>query len=257
MLLFEMLLCSIMFGSVVAEWRIVMSWLLIVVLAILAVNALYGFKRGLIRTIFSFCSLLIAIVLTIWINPMVGDMMKNNDKFYNGVIQKVEKMLPDQSREENIKEKDNDNKSTYINKLPFPKSLKRTLMKKESDYRDLAFDSFRDYISHYVADIIINALAFILTFAIMTAILWAACFMLNIISKLPILNQINKLAGMMAGLLQGLVIVWLFFILLTVLGSSKFGQDTLRMIGEDDILSLIYNNNILLGFITGAKTFLS
>lgn len=231
-----------------------MSWLLIAVLAILAVNALYGFKKGLIRTIFSFCSLLVAIVLTIWINPMVGDMMKNNDKFYNGVIQKVEKMLPDQNGEEN--RKDNGNKSTYINKLPFPKSLKRTLMKNESDYRDMAFNSFRDYISHYVAGIIINALAFILTFAIMTAILWAACFMLNIISKLPILNQINKLAGMMAGLLQGLVIVWIFFILLTVLGSTKFGQDTLRMIGKDDILSLIYNNNILLGFITGAKTFL-
>lgn len=233
-----------------------MSWLLIVVLVILAVNALYGFKKGLIRTIFSFCSLLIAIVLTIWINPMVGDLMKNNDKFYSGVVQRVEKMLPDQNQEENGKEKDSSDKTTYIKKLPFPKSFKNSLMKKESDYRDLAFDSFRDYVSHYVAGIIINAMAFILTFVIMTAVLWAICFMLNIISKLPILNQINKLAGMMAGLLQGLVIVWLFFIVLTVLGSSKFGQDTLQMIEQDDILSLIYNNNILLGFITGAKTFL-
>lgn len=230
-----------------------MNWLLLVVVAILVFNALYGLKKGLIRTIFSFCSLILAILLTMWINPTVNGMMKGNEKFYSGITQKVEKMLPLEKADENKSNKVNDtNKNRYIKDLPIPKSLKNTLLKEEDKYKNLAFKSFKGYITGYLTDIIINALAFIVTFTIITILLWVICFALNIISKLPILNQINKLAGLFAGLLQGLVIVWLFFVVITVLGGTTFGQDALKMIGEDEILSFIYNNNFLLGFITGA-----
>jgi len=88
------------------------------------------------------------------------------------------------------------------------------------------------------------------------AFLWALCIALDLISKLPLLNGVNKTAGLLAGLLHGLVIVWVFFLIITVFGGTKIGQQALEMIGESEILSFIYNNNLLLKFITSATKML-
>lgn len=225
-----------------------MNWLLLIVIVILVVNAFIGRKVGLIKMVFSICSLVVALVLTVWISPIVKDYMKGNEKLYSSVTEKVDKMLPLDAgdTEEN----------TYIDKLPLPQSIKDSLIEnKNSEVRN-ALPDFRGYISTYLTGIIMNAMAFIVSFVVILIILWIICFALNIISKLPILNQINKTAGFLAGLVQGLIYVWIFFILITVFGSAKFGQDAMKMIEESKVLSLIYDNNFLLRFITSATKIL-
>lgn len=220
-----------------------MNWLLLVVLAILVGNALIGSKVGFIRTVFSLCSMIVAIVLTIWISPTVNDLIKGNDKIYNTITSKVEKMVPFEKEESKIMEG-----------LHLPKSIKESLL--ESNKLEKTKAPFREYAVEYLTNTFIKALSFILTFVVILIILWTLCFALNLISKLPVLNQINKMAGLVAGLVHGLVVVWLFFILLTVFGSNEFGQKALQMIGDSEILSIIYNNNLLLKFITSATKLL-
>ena len=224
-----------------------MNWILIVVLAILIGNALIGLRVGFIKTVFSLVSMVIALILTIWISPNVNDMLKNNDKFYHMINDRVEKMLSLQEEKAASTEDEQ-----YIEGLPIPKSWKKTLIENKKD----ATDNLKEYIAEYVTGVIINALAFILTFVAALIVLWALCFALNIVSKLPLLNQINKLAGLAAGLVHGLVLVWLLFILLTVFGSAKFGQEAFVMIEDNAFLSLIYNNNLLLRFVTSASKLL-
>ncbi len=224
-----------------------MNILLIIVLAILIVNALIGMKAGLIRTVFSLFSMIIAVVLTIWVSPYVNNFMKNNDKIYEGISSKVEKMLPFSE-----KETKDENQEDFIQELSLPQSIKDSMIKNNTAkvYKEMAIDNFQDYVSNYLTGVMINAMAFIITFVVVLILLWVFCFALDLISKLPFLNQINKTAGLAAGLVHGLVVVWIFFILLTVFGSTESGQKALEMIGQDQILSFIYNNNYLLKFIT-------
>lgn len=224
-----------------------MNVLLIVVLAILAVNALMGMKAGLIKTVFSLFSMIIAVVLTIWVSPYINNYMRNNDKIYEGISSKVEKMLPFSEKEVIDEEQEG-----FIQELSLPQSIKDSLMKNNTVevYKEMAIDNFQDYVSSYLTGVILNAMAFIITFVVVLILLWVICFALNLISKLPLLNQINKTAGLVAGLVHGLVVVWIFFILLTVFGSTEPGQKALEMIGQDQTLSFIYNNNYLLKFIT-------
>jgi len=231
-----------------------MNWLLVIVLAILVVNALIGMKVGLIKTVFSLCSLIVALVLTVWISPVVNGSMRGNEKFYDNISTKVEKMLPFAEEEAKAKEQ-----VSIIEGLKLPQSIKDSLIKNNNAevYKELSISSFKDYVANYLTGIIINALAFIVTFVIILIILWIASIALDIISKLPLINQVNKTAGLLAGLVHGLVVVWLFFILITVFGSSELGQKAMEMIGDSQILGIIYNNNLLLGFITSAtKIFL-
>lgn len=225
-----------------------MNWLLVIVLAILIVNALIGRKVGFIKMVFSLTSLIITLVLTSMISPTVNDLMKNNEKFYNLVLQKVEVILPS---EEDIKKNE---QITYIEELPLPHTMKDRLIENNNAdiYKKLVVKSFKDYVSNYLANVVINAMAFILTFVVILVLLWILCIALNIISKLPILNQINKTAGMLAGLIQGFIIVWIFFLIITIFGGTKLGQEALMLVEENDILSFLYGNNFLLNFITSA-----
>lgn len=233
-----------------------MNWLLFVVLAILIGNALIGRKVGFVKTVFSLCSMIVAIVLTLLISPTINDLMKGNEKFYNYIEDKVGKIVQAEAKEteEEAKETKNEEEIKFIGKLPLPQSIKDTLTKNKDSKENgiLSSGGLKDYIVKYLAEVIIKALAFTVTFIIILILLWAICFALNLISKLPILNSVNKTAGLLAGLVHGLVIVWIFFILLTVFGGTLFGQDTLKMIGENEILSFIYNNNLLLRFVTSA-----
>lgn len=224
-----------------------MNILLIIVLAILIVNALIGMKAGLIKTVFSLFSIIIAVVLTIWVSPYINNFMKNTDKIHDGISSQVVKMLPF-SEKEGVEENQND----LIEELSLPQSIKDSLIKNNTAevYKEMAIDNFQEYVSNYLTGVIINAMAFIITFVVVMIFLWIIFAALDLISKLPLLNQINKTAGLVAGLVHGLVIVWIFFIFITVFGSTELGQKALEMIGQDQTLSFIYNNNYFLKFIT-------
>jgi uncharacterized membrane protein required for colicin V production len=226
-----------------------MNWLLIVVLIILLGNAIIGMKVGFIKTVFSLVSLLLALILTLWVSPMVKGYMIGNEKIYNGIATKVEKMLP--MGEEEIEEEE---QSSVIEGLSLPKSIKEDLMENNTveSYKELAITNFKEYVSKYLTGVIINSVAFIVTFIVILIILWVIFMALDLISKLPLLNQVNKTAGLLAGLAHGLIVVWLFFILLTVFGSTEFGQSVMKLVEENEVLSIIYNNNILLKLIASA-----
>lgn len=230
-----------------------MNWLLLAVLAILLVNALIGMKAGFIKTAFSLLSMIVAVILTVWLSPVVNNVMKGNEKFYNTISSKVEAMLPFAEEEADANEQ-----ISLIEGLHLPQSIKDSLIENNNTevYKELAIGSFKDYVSSYLTGVIINALSFIATFVVILILLWVICIALDIVSKLPLLNQVNKTAGLVAGLVHGLVVVWIFFILLTVFGSTGFGQKAMEMIGESEILSIIYNNNFLLRFITSVAKML-
>lgn len=218
-----------------------MNWLLIIVLGIILINALIGRKVGLIKIIFSLFSFIIALMLTTWISPTINGMLKNNETFYETASQKVEDMLFEE-QEETTDEDD------LIQGLPLPKSIKKSLQENKAKQEA----NIKSYITEQVTGIVINALAFVLTFAIVFVGLWAVSIALNLISKLPILNHINKLAGLLVGGLQGVIVVWLIFILLTVFSSSDLGKTAFEQIEDSMILSYIYDKNFILNIVMGA-----
>ncbi len=229
-----------------------MNWLLIAVSVILLGNAIIGMKVGFIKTVFSLVSLILALFLTIWISPLVKDTMRDNEKLYQGIANKIEKMLPFEDKVAHKEE------SELIEGLSIPKSVKEGLLKNNTaeKYKEFAITSFKQYVSKYLTEVTINALSFIATFTVILIALWVIFLALNLISKLPLLNQLNKTAGLLAGLVHGLILVWLFFLLLTVFSTTEFGQSTMKLVAENELLSIIYNNNILLKFITGATKIL-
>lgn len=231
-----------------------MNWLVAAVIVILGGCALYGRSRGFIKTVFTLFSTIIALSLTMWVSPMISKEVQKNDKIMSFVTENISKVVKTKEKNKKVSEQIN-----YIDKMSLPKAMKNTLIENNNTemYTAMAVKSFQDYISASIARVVVNAAVFLIVMLIVFISMAILCEALNIISKLPLLNGLNKTAGLFAGLLQGIIIIWIGCIVLTVFSGTKLGQTMFAMINENLFLSIIYNNNLFLKFITnlGATLF--
>lgn len=224
-----------------------MNWLLIAVLGIIVIFTYIGHKEGFIKTIFSLFSLLLAIVITSSVSPHVSKMLQNNQVIKEFVSEHVSKTMETDKENDTISDQ-----AEHIEGMPIPKSLKKALIENNNEeiYRGFAVDTFKDYVSNYLTCVVINAVSFLFTFIIVNIMLLILVNVLNIISRLPIINGLNKTAGLFVGMFRGLVVIWLLCIVLTVFHVTEKGQEIYALINQSRLLSSIYDNNLLLKTIT-------
>ena len=70
---------------------------------------------------------------------------------------------------------------------------------------------------------------------------------IKVISELPVISLINKLAGAAFGVAQTILIVWFAFCLIGMFDLGIIGEYIQMYIGDSEILTLLYENNILAG----------
>lgn len=223
-----------------------MNWLFVVTILIIGGGAFLGWRAGFVKTVFSLISTIAVIILTILFSPIVTNMLKSSDAIYGGIRGQLASKIHFSDMEGGM------TTDAFIDGLSFPDSIKDALKSNEAitEYAGARLEELEAYVCDTLTDIIVNAIGFIVTFLLAAVGLALLCFVLNIISKLPVLHQINTLAGVAAGALEGLVIVWIFFIVITMFGTTEFGREALTLISENPILSFLYDSNLLSGFIT-------
>ena len=59
----------------------------------------------------------------------------------------------------------------------------------------------------------------------------------------PIIKGINQYAGLILGAGEGIIIVWVFFLIITIMGNTELGTALNQYIEDSKFLSFIYNNN--------------
>lgn len=226
-----------------------MNYVLIAVLLILIITALLGYRRGLVKTVFSLVSMIAALILTVIISPYVSGWMKNSETISNYVTDNVKEIISVDDVDTNRKTDEE-----VIESLELPEFLESTLLENNTAviYNELEVqkNNVLEYIIAGITNILINAIAFVATYIIIRVLLWLICYMLDVLAKLPVLKQINKVTGLAAGLAQGLLCVWIFCILIMVFGFGDFGAYVYKSINESSILTFIYDSNLLVSAVT-------
>ena len=135
-----------------------------------------------------------------------------------------------------------------IDRLTLPKAIREKLIEDNNSviYEALGVNGFKDYISSYLACMILNAISFIGTLLIAGFLVRVVFVMADIIERVPGIKGMNKTAGMAIGFLQGIIILWIACLVVTAFGATKTGQQILGLIHDSVILSFIYNNNCLM-----------
>ena len=227
-----------------------MNLLTAIVVVILAIYILRGYRRGFIKSLASMASLIIAIVLVNFATPYVTEFFKSQTPVYNYVLERCEKTFVIPQTEE-TKKQDKKRDDTVIDQLPLPESLKKVIKENNTPeyYSALAAKSISDFVPKYMASLILNILSFVITFVLVMSFIWLAATTLNIIASLPVLSGINRILGLALGFLQGLIIVWISFLIITIFSNSDIGKQLMEMIVESPILNGLYESNLLLDFL--------
>lgn len=226
-----------------------MNWILVAVLGIIVALGVIGLKKGLIKMVFSLVSTIVALLVAMLFSPVVSGMMKSNEAivgFFDEKISAVVDFTPEEAQEETESKQE-----SLIASLPLPETFKETLLENNTldNYAAMQAQNFEEYVCRQITNVIINAIAFVVTLLLAVIALAILCNVLNLIAKLPLLKQINAAAGLAAGVAEGLLLVWILFVILTMFAGTEFGSEAMSMIAENPLLDFLYKNNMVSKFI--------
>lgn len=216
-----------------------------------------GLKRGMIKMAFSLVSVIIVLLLVNILTPPVKQILKTTP-VYTQIQSGIEKYVQDNvdTATENVTQTGVNAQKKIINSLPLPKEVKKSLKKNntEKSYTAMKVDSFAEYISESLADMILGAITFVLLFVVLTILIRILIHILDIVAKLPVIKTFNSIGGAIVGMCESIVIIWLLCILVTACSTTEWGQTVCKAVAENGFLSFIYDNNVIQQLITGIFT---
>ena len=227
-----------------------MNLLTIIILIVFALCLLRGWQRGFIKSLASMFSLILSIMLVSAATPYVTKFLKTQTPLYDYILEKCEDTFTIKGGNATTQGSEEEQDS-IIDSLSLPKVIKETLKENNTPqyYTQLAAKNLSDYVQKYMAGLILSIVSYILTFILIVSLVALAVAMLNIMTKLPVLHGINRLLGLGLGFFQGLIIVWIGFLIITIFSHTSVGRELMQMITDSSILSKMYDANALLGFL--------
>lgn len=220
------------------------TWLGIAVLALIAAACIMGFRKGFVKEIVSLFFMLISFLLVWAVNPYVNTFVKEYTPVYDTIQDKCQTLVSEQIG--NKKTLDKEEQNQVMENMELPDLLKNALVENNTaeTYRYLAVSTFTEYISDSLAVMAVNGISFLISFVLSAAVIKLLGFILNVLTKLPVINGINKIAGAAVGGIKCIIFIWIAFLVLTLLCNTTLGQQGMALIQQDAFLNFLYSQNV-------------
>lgn len=224
-----------------------------ITILILLISVINGLMTGGLRVVWSVGCIAAAVILAMVVNPKVSDFFNNqlhmDQHIEKSVMEYMELQGNDSLNDAGAKEQE-----IYIKNLNIPAAWKRTLIKNNTvdGYRKMLATAFTGYIAKAIAGFSVKTLAFILTFILVSLILKSITVFFSILEKLPVVKQVNRMAGATAGLIRGLLIIGVIMTFVAFISNYSWGHFLVEQIMANPISGIFYKYNLLtiaLGFI--------
>lgn len=233
-----------------------MNKLLLVVATVFLISVIVGYVRGFLKIALSLAITVASIFLVLAITPHISGWLQEHTSIGDSVQSKIMEMidLPEGVTEDQIwsAEPPREQQISLIEGAGLPKVIQDMLLENNNSeaYEELGVTSFAGYIGAYITKLIADIIAFLIAWIAVTIIARVLMGVIGIIGKIPVVGGVNKIVGAVAGLAIGLFIVWILFILVTLLYSTPIGQACMQDIEASQILKKLYDGNVLMKFIT-------
>lgn len=240
-----------------------MNWLDLVIIIMLGILAYAGYKQGIIKSVFSVAILLVSFLAASILSPIIYGRLVSNEEFMVSFTSIIEEKLNIQAYldenvaldtpavgnlQEELKGTDveltenpgsisqkqiDDIMKILEEKLNLPPSVMKKAKKQlekqiTTNIKGQVVTQVSDVIARSVAQMIIQGLCFTGLYLLLFFLLKAAADMLDIISRFPVIKEVNKIAGAGLGLIEGILVLWivgtLLFSLVNAFGWKQLGE---------------------------------
>lgn len=223
-----------------------MNWMDVCVIIIIAISALKGLSIGLVLSLFNIASYIVAgIIAKIYYSYLSIFIIENTNWFFKiqDFIFKNMKFLAQNNMQAAVSEEKN-----VFEIMNLPKTLENLIIKSDAftQYNEGALYNINIYISEIVAKFILDLLSIIIIFMIAKIALNILGKILDGVASLPIINQFNKLGGLIFGALKGVIIVFILAAVMIPVTSIFPNSSLVNALQASSLAKSFYDYNILL-----------
>ncbi len=190
----------------------------LVIVAIILLSTFLAYRKGLITLAIQFVAFIIAIVLTLLLYKPVSNVIINvtgiDEAIQNSILEEANNIMT------NGGEGENQVVETIQNNM-LPQTARNISI-----------------------NIIEGAVILILYIVIRVALKFVTAIA-NLVSKLPILNQLNQLGGIIYGILRGILIVYILLLLVNLSGEIEPQNHVYTAVEQSYVGKMMNENNIL------------
>lgn len=226
-----------------------MNWLFYIVIIILAWATISGYRAGFAKTAVSMVFYLLSIGLVCIVTPYISSFLVEETPLYHYLQERCMELYID----EDFDYSKVSDQAQVIESYELTDMIKNMLLENNNPeiYAMLEVNRFEEYISGFIARLLVNIIAFFCTLLLVVTFLKATVFTLDIITRIPIISGINKLAGIGIGLAKGVCIVWIIFTVSILFKGNQFGNLIFNQVLDNEFLLFLYNHNLFLKFLMG------
>ena len=231
-----------------------MNIMLVIVGLIFAGCIFLGYRKGFFRLAVSLGIVMLGVAVVFAVSPALSSWLQKSTSLSDKVQKKVEKMLLPEGESKEIFESADASREEQISLIEegdIPEVLRERLLSNNNSevYETLGVTTFTEYIGAYIAKILADIIAFLIILVAMLIAIRILVGMAGFMNKIPVVGGINKLAGVALGVGIGIALVWILFIVVTMLYNTSIGKMCLENIASDQSLTALYNKNILMNYI--------
>ena len=217
-----------------------MSWIVdLVILAILALCVLLGYKRGLAKCAIKILSFVIALIVAFVFFRPISNWVIQNTEFDDNIKNSITHIIQDDVEEDGELKEDSNLPQSMV------EHINEEIKAGVNQTKENAVNTVANEISIIAVNICVAVGLFIATKLILLIV--NAIF--SLITDLPILKQIDKTGGIIYGVLEATIIVFAVFAVISAISPIIENTGLIAMINKSVLGSILYNNNLLMKII--------
>ncbi len=227
----------------------------IVILVILGASLILGLYKGFMHTILSVGCCLLSILIAFSFGPRLADIVSGNQSISSSLAtftDAVARVGDYELASTDVGEMDDSLISRVLDSVNLPSSIENILRSnmETRNYQNTGLSTVNDYVSNTIVAVALDILCFIAAFALSYLVLSLVVSLIQHVFKLPLLKQLDWLAGGAFGLIRGAVVLYVIFLAIPVL-STVIPLDAFNKLLEESTLAGIFQSDGLFAQVIG------
>mgnify|MGYP003305359782 CR=1 FL=1 len=231
-----------------------MNILVVVILAVILLCVLAGYKNGFLKTAFSLVSWIVVLVICNVATPMVTQMLIEKTDIETTIQfvldAKINEMMSNVMTETGLSDLPESLPEDMSFELPeelqaaLPEELRNILAAGSQITDGISQDALVD--TALIAEKVVGIISLLMVLVFSRVAIMVVNIVLGIASKLPLIGPLDKVLGLVCGAGKGLIWSWIVLTIVSVLALTGINTEWAAYISQSELLVWLQNNNMIL-----------
>lgn len=227
-----------------------MNWIDYAVIAMIAIFAIVGLKKGFVMSVFKVSSFFISIYVSMKLYPLLAGILEKTP-IYAGIKDAIIKNLllrgQEASTSSTVPVSGTAGIKSIMGPLPLPDFFVKIIAGKIPASSELFnINGVVNAIGDELTKMIIAVISLIVLFIVLKIILSLVSVILKGISRLPLFRQIDKLGGFVLGSIQGFLAIYIVCAVLVLFNANPQFETIFKNLDSSLFANWFYENNFIL-----------